>query len=101
MDNVIKLEQKSVPNPPEKNPKPKFRYVVKFYEKVEIYEVIESDIPIKTDDKLDFDYFGDLERKFGEDYENAFKLEEEFWDYLNNKYDHQIEVVSISKEEVA
>ena len=41
-----------------------------------------------------------FERKFGEDYENAFKLEEDVWDYLNKKYDHRIDIVSISKEEI-
>ena len=105
MDNVIKLEQKSVPNPAKKNPKPKFRYFVTFYEKVKFSEWIESDIPIKTDKKLDFDcmnlddYHEHCEREFGEDYENIFKLEEEFWDYLYEKYGNDCDVLTISKEE--
>ena len=49
---------------------------------------------------MDFESQGDFESKFGEDYDNAFELEDEIWGYLVDKYDGDIEIATISKEEL-
>ena len=80
--------------------KTKFRYFIKFYEKIEQHVSFESSIPIQTHNTLDFESLGDLEREFGEDFHNAFDIEEEFWYYMKDKTDGDIEIATISKEEL-